>query len=116
MIVTQLRIAPLIIPLPIIGMVMVKKVFILLAPREMAASSMVSGICCSTATEERIVYGIRRMISARTMIVAVPVSMSGRLLKLRTRAIPTTEPGIMYGTIESVSMILLAKLTLLTTR
>ena len=44
-IVTQLKIAPDTIPACIIGTVMRKNAFIFVAPREMAASSMLIGIC-----------------------------------------------------------------------
>jgi len=47
--------APERIPLIIMGMVTAKKAFILLLPREIAASSMDMGICCKIAMEERMV-------------------------------------------------------------
>ena len=50
------------------------------------------------------------------MMIAVPANTSGFLLKAMTKAIPTTEPGMIYGIIDSVSMILLTELFLLTTR
>ena len=53
--VTQLRIAPDTIPAVIIGTVIRKKAFIFEAPREIAASSMLMGICCRIATEDRMV-------------------------------------------------------------
>jgi len=43
--VSQLRIAPDIIPFDIIGTVILKKVLIFDAPRLIAASSVASGIC-----------------------------------------------------------------------
>ena len=55
MMVTQLRMAPEMMPLAIMGTVILKKVLALEAPREMAASSTVMGICCSVATELRMV-------------------------------------------------------------
>ena len=53
--VTQLRMAPEMMPEDIMGTVIWKKVFIFGLPRERAASSMVMGICCKIATEERMV-------------------------------------------------------------
>ena len=54
-IVTQLRMAPEMIPEAIMGTVMRKNAFIFEAPSEMAASSMLMGICCRMATDERMV-------------------------------------------------------------
>lgn len=70
---TQLRIAPAIIPLLIIGTVIRKKVFGFEVPRLIAASSILSGICCNVATLLRIVYGIRRIHIAMIMIAAYPL-------------------------------------------
>ena len=55
MIVIQLMTAPDMMPLVIIGTVTVKNALSLEQPREMAASSMDSGICWRIATEERMV-------------------------------------------------------------
>ena len=52
---TQLRIAPDMIPLDIIGTVTFRKVLSLLAPRLMEASSMLMGICIRRAVAERMV-------------------------------------------------------------
>ena len=54
-IVTQLKMAPATMPEDIMGTVILKKVFIFVLPRDRAASSMVMGIWCKIATEERIV-------------------------------------------------------------
>ena len=113
---TQLRIAPAIIPLLIIGTVIRKKVFGFEVPRLIAASSILSGICCNVATLLRIVYGIRRIHIAMIMIAAVPVQVSQPDLKLTINAIPTTEPGIIYGSMDTVSMALFRKLFRRTTR
>ena len=80
-IVTQLRIAPETIPAVIIGTVILKNDFIFVAPREIAASSILIGICCKIATEDRIVYGSLRMTSAMTIISIVPLISNGGLLK-----------------------------------
>jgi hypothetical protein len=77
MMVTQLKIAPAIIPLPIIGIVINANVFSFEEPRLIEASSMVIGICCKIATDERIVYGMRRMTKATTIMVTVPVKTTG---------------------------------------
>ena len=92
---TQLRIAPDRMPLDIIGTVILTKVFSLEAPKLMAASSMLMGICISVAVADRMVYGIRRMTKEISMIVTVPVSANGGLPNAITRAIPMTEPGMM---------------------
>ena len=55
MMVTQLRMAPEMMPFAIMGTVIWKKVLALEEPSEMAASSTVMGICCRVATELRIV-------------------------------------------------------------
>ena len=91
----QLRIAPEMMPLDIIGTVILAKVFSLEAPRLIEASSMLGWICISVAVAERIVYGIRRTTRLRIMIVMVPVSAKGLEPKAMTSAIPTTAPGIM---------------------
>ena len=54
-IIIQLRIAPEITPGMIIGVVMRRKVFVLLEPRLTAASSMLGGILRNIALEERTV-------------------------------------------------------------
>ena len=91
--VTQLKIAPETIPAVIMGTVTLKNDFIFEAPREMAASSILIGICCRIATEERIVYGSRRITRATTMISMVPLNITGFLLKPVRSAIPRTVPG-----------------------
>ena len=60
------------------------------------------------------VYGIRLITNATIIIVIVPVNTNGFLLNAMTSAIPTTEPGMIYGTIDTVSIILLRILFLLT--
>ena len=82
-------------PLAIMGVVTLKKVLSLLAPSEIAASSVLMGMPCSVAVAERIVYGIRRMTSAMTMMAMVPVSAKGCLPKAMTSAMPMMEPGMM---------------------
>ena len=52
---TQLRMAPERMPLAIMGTVMRVKVLSLLAPRLMAASSMLRDICIRVAVAERMV-------------------------------------------------------------
>ena len=52
---TQLKMAPERMPLLIIGTVIETKVFSLLVPREIEASSMLIGICINVALAERIV-------------------------------------------------------------
>ena len=113
---TQLRIAPAIMPLLIIGTVIRKNVFGFEVPRLMAASSILRGICCSVATLLRIVYGILRIHIAIIIIAAVPVKVSHPDLKLTIRAMPTTDPGMMYGSIDTVSIALFKKLFRRTTR
>ena len=113
---TQLKIAPAKIPLAIIGTVILKKVFSLEVPNEIAASSMVIGICWSTAIDDRIVDGTLRMVIAMTIIAMVAVNTNGFWLKLVTSAIPTTEPGITNGIIEVTSMILFRVFLRRTTR
>ena len=56
------------------------------------------------------------MTKATIMMIAVPASTNGFLLKAITKAIPTTEPGMMYGIIDKVSMTRLTAVCLLTTR
>src|SRR5690554_411499 len=107
MIVTQDNIAPAITPVAIIGIVILKNVFSFEAPKLMDASSIVIGICCNIATEDRIVYGILRMTRAITIIKTVPVSTNGCLLNAITSPIPTTDPGMIYGTMLNVSTTLL---------
>ena len=55
MMVVQLRIAPEITPADIIGTVILINVLMLLAPKLMAASSMLMDICCKIAVDERMV-------------------------------------------------------------
>ena len=95
MMVTQLKMAPEMMPFAIMGTVTRKKVLAFEAPSEIAASSTVMGICCRVATELRIVYGRRRITKAITMIIMVPVRMSGFWLKAIISAMPTTLPGMM---------------------
>ena len=61
---------------------------------------------------ERSVYGSRRMISEMMMMAAVPESRSGSSLNAKSSVMPRTEPGMMYGNIESVSMISVSQLFL----
>ena len=77
--VTQLIIAPEITPGSIIGSVTSSKERNSEAPSETAASSMEGEICEIIAVLERMVYGIRRTVSAMIMIHAVPVSARGLL-------------------------------------
>ncbi len=70
---TQLRTAPDMIPEDIIGMVSFVKVVNFEAPRLSAASSMLSEIFIMAAVADLLVNGIRRMASAMTMIIIVPV-------------------------------------------
>ena len=102
---TQLKMAPDKIPFVIIGTVILTKVFNFEAPKLMEASSILTGIWDKVAAAERIVYGIRRMTSAKIMMAAVPVSAKGLEPKAITNAIPMTEPGIIYGSIERVSIV-----------
>ena len=60
----------------------------------MDASSMVMGICCKSATLDRMVKGSLRITRATIMIKKVPLMMSGGRLKQINMAIPITEPGI----------------------
>ena len=46
------------------------------------------------AVDDLIVYGIRLITKATIIIVIVPAKTIGFLLKAITKAIPTTEPGI----------------------
>ena len=59
------------------GTVILAKVLTLDAPRLIAASSMLMGICISVAVAERIVYGIRRIANDIIIIAIVPVSAMG---------------------------------------
>ena len=52
---TQLRMAPEMMPLDIMGTVILAKVFSLLAPKLMDASSMLMGICIRVAVADRMV-------------------------------------------------------------
>ena len=108
--------APAKIPLNIMGIVILTSVLNLLAPRDSAASSMEIGICDSMATEDLMVYGILLTHMAMTMIAAVPTSGRYRLLNARIMEIPTTAPGMTYGTIERVSIVALRTFLRLTVR
>ena len=55
------------------------------------------------AVLERMVYGIRRIVSEIMMISAVPERTISPELKLERSAIPRTEPGMMYGNMVRVS-------------
>ena len=68
------------------------------------------------AVAERLVKGIRRMASAITIMKRVPVSVNGFLENATTRAIPITAPGMISGIMDIVSIALLNRLFLLTTR
>ena len=92
---TQLKMAPERIPLAIMGTVMRVKVLSLLAPREMAASSMLREICIRVAVAERMVYGRRRITMEMIMMARVPVRAKGFLPKAMSRARPMTAPGMM---------------------
>ena len=74
---TQLRMAPERIPFDIMGTVIFTKVFSFDAPRLIAASSMLIGICINVAVAERIVYGIRRIAKDMIMMAIVPVRAMG---------------------------------------
>ena len=91
---TQLRIAPEMIPLDIIGTVIFTNVLSLEDPRLIAASSMLRGICISVALAERMEYGIRLMVNETIMIAIVPVRTKGGLLNAITKAMPMTDPGM----------------------
>ena len=101
---TQLKIAPETIPLDIIGTVILKNVFIFDEPKLRAASSMLIDICISVAVAERVVYGSRLIITAIIITVRVPVSTIGFRPKPITSAIAITDPGMIYGSIETVSI------------
>ena len=116
MMATKLRIAPETMPLDIIGTVALKNVFSLEAPREMEASSIDIGIWISVAVALRMVYGSLRTTQATIMINSVPEMAIGFLLKEVSKAMPMTEPGMMYGSIDTVSMASLATFLLLTVR
>ena len=88
--------------------VILKNDFIFVAPREIAASSILIGICCKIATEDRIVYGSLRMTSAMTIISIVPLINNGGLLKPINKAIPNTVPGTIYGIIDKMSTTLVS--------
>ena len=93
-----------------------KNVLILLAPSEIDASSIEIGICISLAVAERIVYGILLITKLIIIIAIVPVNLHGFPPNAITSIIPITEPGIIYGNIENVSIVLLSVFDLLTTR
>ena len=113
---TQLRIAPDIIPLDIIGTVILIKLFALDAPRLIAASSILVGIFIIAAVADLLVKGILRIESAMIIISREPVSTKGLLLNVIINDIPITPPGIIYGIMEITSIALLNALLLLTTR
>lgn len=113
---TQLRIAPDIIPLDIIGTVILIKLFALDAPRLIAASSILVGIFIIAAVADLLVKGILRIESAMIMMSSEPVSTKGLLLNVMINDIPITPPGIIYGIMEITSIALLNALLLLTTR
>lgn len=92
---TQLSIAPLMMPLLIIGTVILTNVLSFDVPRLIEASSILSGICISVALADLIEYGILLITNEAIMIAIVPVSTMGGLLKATTIAIPITEPGMM---------------------
>ena len=79
--VIQLIIAPAKTPGSIIGTVTFQKDLNSVAPRLIAASSILGLICVMIAVLERIVYGIRRIAREIIMISAVPLKISGCLLK-----------------------------------
>ena len=91
---TQLKIAPEIIPLDIIGTVIPIKVLAFEAPRLIAASSMLMDIFIMAAVAERLVKGIRLIVKAMIMISKDPVRAKGFLLKLMISDIPITPPGM----------------------
>ena len=113
---TQLKIAPDTIPLDIIGTVIRLNVFNLDAPRLIAASSILIGICWSVAVAERIVYGISLITNEISKIQMVPVKASGFEPNAITSAIPITDPGMIYGSMDIVSIVWLKKLERRTTR
>ena len=114
--VTQLMTAPANTPLNIIGIVTFTRVLTLPAPKDSAASSIEIGIWDRIATEDLIVYGILLIHIDTIIIVAVHTSGSTGLLNARIREIPTTAPGMIYGTIERVSITELRAFLLLTVR
>ena len=101
--VIQLIIAPAKTPGSIIGTVTFQKDLNSVAPRLIAASSILGLICVMIAVLERIVYGIRRIAREIIMISAVPLKISGCLLKAYRNEIPKTDQGIIYGNIVTVS-------------
>ena len=86
--------APAITPGSIIGTVTFLKVWNSVEPRLIAASSILGLICEIIAVLDRIVYGIRLIASDRMIIIAVPLSNRGLVLKAYKKEIPRTEPGI----------------------
>ena len=88
----------------------------MLAPRDSAASSIDSGICERMATEDLMVYGILLTHMAMTIIAAVPTRGRYLLLNASIIEIPTTAPGMTYGTIESVSIVAFRTFLRLTVR
>jgi hypothetical protein len=116
MIATSESIAPEMIPGFIIGTVILPKVLSFDAPKDMAASSIDIGICIKVAVADIVVYGNLLTIQATIMMIMVPEIAIGGLLKDVSIAIPITEPGMIYGNIEIVSIPLLRKFFLLTVR
>ena len=98
------RIAPEITPDIIIGTVTLKKVLKSDAPRLMEASSMLGEMLRRIAEEERIVYGIRRIVYERIIMNAPPVSSSGFLLNVVSSAMPRMEPMTVSGNMETTSI------------
>ena len=76
-IVIQLIMAPDMTPAPIIGSVTRKNVFILEAPRLSDASSTLIPVCLRIAALERMVYGIRLIVNATTIMAPVPAIIRG---------------------------------------
>ena len=98
----QERIAPERMPDFIIGIVILKKVVILLAPNDLEASSVDNGICCKTAVDERNVYCILLKINAITINIKAGIARYF-VLKVMAKAMPRTEPGMIYGIIVEIS-------------
>ena len=113
---TKDSMAPEIIPGLIIGTVILPKVFSFEAPREIAASSIDIGICIKVAVADLVVYGSLLTMHATIMIMMVPDIATGGLLNDVSIAIPITEPGMIYGSMDMVSIPLLRRFLLLTVR
>ena len=116
MIETKLRTAPETMPEDIIGTVIFRKADRRGQPRLSAASSIVIGIFIMAAVADRLVNGIRRMARAMIIMSSVPVRTTGFFENVTTSAMPMTAPGMMYGTMESVSTRLVITLLRRTTR